>query len=82
VFRDVGVSSTDEVSDSWSAGQRGKFPDNLRPPLRKVGQTAFQYDLFTFEVKEGKDISPFFESLPSVLPYNKFTLTVSPARWV
>jgi hypothetical protein len=67
----------DLLIDNW-LGDKAKFPDTLRAVVFDVGVAAYHNGMFNF--KEGID-EPFFHALPSVLPYNCFTLTVSPTSF-
>lgn len=65
----------DSPTVPWRPEEKQKFPDHIRPLLRKVGEAAYQADLFpvTPEDKQGNEL---FDMLPGVLPYNRFTLSV------
>jgi hypothetical protein len=56
----------DIAKEDWS--QKGKFPPNIRPKLCEVAKLAIQLDDYD---------EHFFELLPRLFPYNKFTMTVS-----
>ena len=58
-------------TDDWAAG-KNKFPEHLKAILKSVGIAAMKYDMFG-ERDEARDL---YVALPSVLPYNQFTLTV------
>ena len=64
-------SHTDLRLDNWTS-ERSKFPEYLREPLKLVCQATFKYDIF------GTREKALFEALPSIFPYNQFTLTVCP----
>ncbi|RXK39697.1 hypothetical protein M231_03052 [Tremella mesenterica] len=55
----------------WDVASKGKFPEHLKEPLRLAGQAAFRHNMFN----DREDDKPFFLALPSLLPYNNFTLT-------
>lgn len=46
---------------------KGKFPPHLRPIVLEVAKTAIQTECFT---------PPFFDRMPAIFPYNKYTITV------
>jgi len=58
-------------ADNWDA-LKNKFPEHLKPVLRAAGVTAMRHDMFG----ERDEAKGFYMSLPSVLPYNQFTLAV------
>jgi hypothetical protein len=60
-------------SVKWDTVQKGKFPEGLKPATMAAGRAAYQNGMFNFG--EDSDQS-FFQALPSVLPYNCFTLQV------
>ena len=62
------------IPDPWDPKQKNKFPDEFKPLVRECGRAAFHNKMF--ELADDED-SKFFHALPSVLPYNTFTLTVS-----
>lgn len=58
-------------AENWEV--KGKFPQNLKPMLSQVALKAIilgEYD------------DNFFNLMPRLFPYNKFTMTVSPVRHV
>ena len=57
----------------WIASERSKFPEALKPPLKEVGLAAIKVDMFG----EKPGATALWSALPSVLPYNLFTLQVS-----
>ena len=59
------------ITDPWNPNTKSKFPEHLRAPLQTVGEAAYRCDMFN---------ETLFSALPSVLPYNSFTLTVSLAN--
>ena len=62
------VSFTDlynSLVESW--GQKGKFPPSLKPPLADLAILAIKLDEYDED---------FFALMPTLFPYNKFTMTV------
>ncbi|ORY34637.1 hypothetical protein BCR39DRAFT_513729 [Naematelia encephala] len=59
------------LAREWNLASKNKFPDELRPPLRRVGEAAYHHDLFGSR----EDSPGFYASLTCCLPYNTFTLT-------
>lgn len=60
------VTVLTELSESWAA--KGKFPPSLKPVLGQVALKA---------VVLGEYDDNFFNIMPKLFPYNKFTMTVS-----
>ncbi len=58
--------------DRWLA-DKGQFPDRLKPFLKAAGIAAMRHDMFG----EREEANSFYMCLPSTLPYNRLTLTVS-----
>ncbi|KAL7411597.1 hypothetical protein BDY24DRAFT_127195 [Mrakia frigida] len=55
----------EEVSKcDWS--NKGKFPPHMRPVVAEVAKIAIRTDCYT---------QPFFDRMPAIFPYNKFTIT-------
>jgi len=52
-------------SESWEA--KGKFPPSIKPILAEVAVTAIRLDEYD---------EHFFNLMPVLFPYNKFTMTV------
>ncbi|KAF9033118.1 hypothetical protein BJ165DRAFT_758758 [Panaeolus papilionaceus] len=52
------------AKESWE--QKGKFPPGLKPPLAKLAILAIKVDEYDDD---------FFSLMPSIFPYNKFTMT-------
>jgi hypothetical protein len=52
-------------SESWE--NKGKFPPALKPPLAKLAILAIRLDEYDED---------FFSLMPTLFPYNKFTMTV------
>ncbi|WWD20419.1 hypothetical protein CI109_104895 [Kwoniella shandongensis] len=61
------------LEQDWTTTNKGKFPEHLRPALQHAGEAAYQHGMFGLSDREGVD-KAFLLSLPSVLPYNEFTL--------
>jgi hypothetical protein len=53
------------ISESWE--NKGKFPPSLKPPLAKLAVLAIRLDEYDED---------FFSLMPTLFPYNKFTMTV------
>jgi hypothetical protein len=53
------------ISESWET--KGKFPPAVKPILSEVAVTAIRLDEYD---------EYFFNLMPSLFPYNKFTMTV------
>ncbi|KAK8849787.1 hypothetical protein IAR55_005123 [Kwoniella newhampshirensis] len=61
------------LEQDWATTNKGKFPEHLKPELQHTGEIAYQHSMFGLSDREGVD-KAFLLSLPSVLPYNEFTL--------
>lgn len=62
---------------------KGKFPEHLKPPLRRAGGAAMQHELLCIADKDPTDSGYeryqdkwFVTALCSILPYNRLTLGV------
>jgi hypothetical protein len=54
------------AKENWE--QKGKFPVSLKPPLAQLALLAIKLDEYD---------DHFFNLMPTLFPYNKFTMTVS-----
>ena len=54
-------------AENWE--QKGKFPPGLKPKLGELAVKAIKLDEYD---------DHFFNLMPVLFPYNKFTMTVSP----
>ena len=54
------------AAESWE--QKGKFPQALKPKLGELAVKAIKLDEYD---------DHFFNLMPVLFPYNKFTMTVS-----
>jgi hypothetical protein len=54
-------------SEDWT--QKGKFPPSLKPALARAALLAVELDEYD---------EYFFNYMPTIFPYNKFTMSVSP----
>lgn len=52
------------LSGDWS--NKAKFPPHMKPILADLAQKAIRTDCYT---------QPFFDRMPDIFPYNKFTIT-------
>lgn len=59
--------SINPLSESWEA--KGKFPPSIKPLLATIALQAIKLDEYD---------EHFFNLMPTLFPYNKFTMTVSP----
>ena len=60
------------IVEAWNPGEKAKFPEHLKPRLKRVGRAAFEHDMFGTR----EDSRGLYQALTSALPYNQFTLTV------
>jgi hypothetical protein len=60
--------------DNWSQDAKGKFPEKLKPLVSRAAIAAMHNEM----LHERDEERPFFAAMPSALPYNQYTLTVSP----
>ncbi|KAJ2923110.1 hypothetical protein H1R20_g13982, partial [Candolleomyces eurysporus] len=62
----AGVESVKELIAKENWEQKGKFPPSLKPPLAQLALLAIKLDEYD---------DHFFNLMPTLFPYNKFTMT-------
>ncbi|KAF8900482.1 hypothetical protein CPB84DRAFT_1680451 [Gymnopilus junonius] len=62
----VGIQELKDLIAKESWENKGKFPPNLKPPLAKLALLAIRLDEYDDD---------FFSLMPTLFPYNKFTMT-------
>lgn len=69
------LPEADKDIDNWDHANRSKFPEHLKPSLKRASTIAYQHDVFDIFDRTSED-KGFAICLQSVYPYNVFTLRV------